>query len=152
MAAAQSNEGLVAAAFSAMLQRPVITQQEYKKRGHEPEFAKVEELNYEYLLETVFTSAAGSFGDVFGESGNKITIRLTSLTGKVCVLNVGEDSYVEELQALYEEKENLSGCGRLAFVYNGKQIQEGYKLSEYKVSLFLECACSGVSVYAPVVV
>ena len=133
----QSNEGLVAAGFSAMLQRPVITQQEYEKRRHEPEFAKVEELNYERLSETVYTPAAGSFGDIFSENGVMINIRLTSLTGKVCVLNVREDSYVEELQVLFEEKENLSGYhGRLAFVYKDREIQEGHKLSEYQVSHF----------------
>ena len=134
----QSNEGLVAAGFSAMLQRPVITQQEYEKRRHEPEFAKVEELNYERLSETVYTPAAGSFGDILSENGVMINVRLTSLTGKVCVLNVREDSYVEELQALFEEKENLSGChGRLAFVYKDREIQEGHRLSEYQVSHFM---------------
>ena len=58
--AAPLNEELVAAAFSAMLQRPVVTQQEYEKRRHEPEFSTVEELNYERLSETVYTPAAGS--------------------------------------------------------------------------------------------
>ena len=53
------------------------------------------------------------------------------------MLKVGEDSYVEELQALFEEKENLSGChGRIAFVYKKREIQEGHRLSEYQVSHF----------------
>ena len=66
-----SNEGLVAAAFSAILQRPVVTQQEYENRRHELELVKVEEMNDERLSETVYTSAAGSFGDVFGGVGRR---------------------------------------------------------------------------------
>ena len=77
------------------------------------------------------------FGDILSENGVMINVRLTSLTGKVCVLNVREDSYVEELQVLFEEKENLSGChGRLAFVYKDREIQEGHRLTEYQVSHF----------------
>ena len=123
--AAPANEGLVAAAFSAILQRPVITQQEYEERRHEPEFSTVEELTYERMSETVFTSAAGSFGDILGGSGEKINVRLTSLAGKVCVLNVGKDSYVEELQGLFEEREKLSGChGRLALSTRTKRFKK----------------------------
>ncbi|KAL5489378.1 hypothetical protein EMCRGX_G018467 [Ephydatia muelleri] len=132
----RSNEELVAAAFSAMLNRRVITEQEYKKRRHEPEFSKVEELNYDLLSQTVYASATGSFGDIFGSSGEKINIRLVSLMGKVTYLNVGKDSYVEELQALLHEEEHISGLrGHYVFIYGGRLIEKGHRLSEYQYSL-----------------
>eukprot|EP00731_Ephydatia_muelleri_P020018 Em0012g843a len=117
-----------------MLKRPVITEQEYEKRRHEPEFSKVEELNYEQLSQTVYASATGSFGDIFGSSGEKINIRLVSLMGKVTYLNVGKDSYVEELQALLHEEEHISGLrGHYVFIYGGRLIEKGHRLSEYQV-------------------
>ena len=135
-----SNAKLAAAALSALLQRPVITQQEYEERRHEPEYATVEVLDYERLAETVYTTAMGPVGDILGESGKKINLTLTSITGKSYVLNVGEDSYTEELKGLLEKCENFPvRHDRLVFVYKGRMLEERHRLSEYKVPHLYLC-------------
>ena len=69
----RTNEGLVAAAFSAMLQRPVITQQEYEERRHEPEFSTVEELTYERMSETVSRQQLAPLVTFLAKVGRKLT-------------------------------------------------------------------------------
>ena len=131
-------DGLVAAAFSVMLQRPVITEQEYEERRHEPEFSKVEELKYEDLSEAVYASATTSYGDV-RESGEKIHIYLSFLTGREICLEVGKDSYVEVLRALCAEKLDMcmADSDYIWLIYRGRSLENGRRLSEYQVSLTL---------------
>ena len=131
-------DGLVAAAFSVMLQRPVITEQEYEERRHEPEFSKVEELKYEDLSEAVYASATTSYGDV-RESGEKIHIHLSFITGRRTCLEVGKDSYVEVLRALCAEKLHMcmADSDNIRFIYGGRSLENGHRLSEYQVSLTL---------------
>lgn len=95
-----TTDDLTAAAFSAALERPVVTQGEYERRKHEPQFSQVETLDVKKIAELSFEPATGKFGDVYGESGDKITVWLTTLTGRMIDLKVGSDSYVEELKYL----------------------------------------------------
>ena len=132
-------DGLVAAAFSVMLQRQVITEQEYEERRHEPEFSKVEELKYEDLSEAVYASATSSVGDVLRESGEKINIYLSNFSGRKICLEVGKDSYVEVLRPLCMEKLGicLPDGDNMVLIYGGTYLRNGHRLSEYNVSLTL---------------
>lgn len=158
------NSDFLSAAFSAALERPVVTYAEYERRKHEPQFANVavETIDVKKVGELSFEPVKGKFGDVYGESGNKITINVTSLTGVTEQLEVGCDSYVEEIKymiplAHHQRHRSLPsriydaavalcrGTGaihapesegevdRLVLLHNNQEMQNGHKLSEYGV-------------------
>ena len=126
---------LIAAAFSAAFDRPVVTEAEYKRRKHEPLFAQAETLDLDKVADLSYEPAAGSFGDVYGERGDKIDIILKTLSGRRIPLNVGKDSLVEELKYLLEESEGIPvDHGRLVLLFGGKHImQDGKRISYYGV-------------------
>ena len=129
-----SKPHLIATALSAAYKRTVVTEEEYERRKHEPLFAKVEKLDVQKMADLTYEPATGKFGDVFGESGGKITVCLKSLSGKKIELEVGEDSYVEEIKYLLEEKVEVPiDNDRLVLLYGGKQMKEGCRISDYRV-------------------
>ena len=126
---------LVAAALSAAFHRPVVTQEVYQRRKHELQFARVETLDLQRLADLSYEPATGKYGNVFGESGRKITVYMQSLSGRRIELDVGEDSYAEELKYLLEEKEEvLIDNDRFVLLHNGKRMEDGRRISEYGVS------------------
>lgn len=135
-AAAQDiSSNLITAAFSAAFGRPVYTSAEYERRKHEPQFAQVETLDVSKVAELSFEPAIGKFGDVYGKSGDKITIWLKTLSGRKIELKVGSQSYVEEIKYLLEEHEGIPvDNDRLVLLYKNKRIQDGCRISDYGVS------------------
>ena len=135
MGISQSTETpLIASALSAALMRTVVTEEEYERRRHEPQFARVETLDLQKIADLSYEPATGKFGDVFGESGSKITVCLKSLSGKKIELEVGKDSYVEELKCLLEKKVEVPiDNDRLVLLYDGKTMQDGCRISKYGV-------------------
>ncbi len=129
-----TTDSLVAAAFSAAFERPVVTNAEYQRRKDEPQFANVETLDIDKVAELSYEPATGKFGDVYGESGDKITVWLKTLTGRKIQLQVGSDSYVEELKYLLEEHEGIPvDNDRLVLLYKSKSMSDGRRLSDYNV-------------------
>ena len=125
---------LIAAAFSAAFDRPVVTEAEYKRRKHEPLFAQAETLDLDKVADLSYEPAAGIFGDVYGESGVKIDICLKTLSGRRIPLNVGKDSLVEELKYLLEENEGIPvDHDRIVLLFDGKHMQDGKRISYYGV-------------------
>ena len=125
---------LIAAAFSAAFDRPVVTEAEYKRRKKEPLFAQAETLDLDKITDLSYEPATGIFGDVYGESGVKIDICLKTLNGRRIPLNVGKDSLVEELKYLLEESEGIPvDHNRLALLFDGQNMQEGKRISYYGV-------------------
>lgn len=125
---------LIAAALSAAFERTVVTEEVYERRKHEPQFANVEKLDLQELAVLSYEPATGKFGDVFGESGSKITVFLKSYTGMEIELEVGEDSYVEELKYLLEvKKQVLIDNDRFVLLYGGNRMEEGCRISDYGV-------------------
>ena len=56
------------------------------------------------------------------------------VSGKKIELEVGEDSYVEEIIYLLEKKVEVPiDNDRLVLLYGGKQMQEGCRISDYEV-------------------
>ena len=135
MGSGQSAESpLIASALSAAFMRTVVTEEEYERRRLEPQFASVETLDLQKMADLIYEPATGKFGDVFGESGSKITVCLKSLSGKKIELEVGKDSYVEELKCLLEKKVEVPiDNDRLVLLYGGKAMHDGCRISEYGV-------------------
>jgi len=107
----------------------------YQRRKHELQFARVETLDLQRLADLSYEPATGKYGNVFGESGRKITVYMQSLSGRTVELEVGEDSYAEELKYLLEEKEEvLIDNDRFVLLHNGKCMEDGRRISEYGVS------------------
>lgn len=132
--AADISSNLVTAAFSAAFGRPVFTSAEYERRKHEPQFAQVETLDVSKVAELSFEPAIGKFGDVYGESGDKITVWLKTLSGRKIELEVGAHSYVEEIKYLLEEQEGIPvDNDRLVLLYKSKRMQDGCRISDYGV-------------------
>ena len=134
---------LIAAAFSAAFDRPVVTEAEYKRRKHEPLFAQAETLDLDKVADLSYEPAAGIFGDVYGESGVKIDICLKTLSGRRIPLNVGKDSHVEELKYLLEESEGIPvDHDRVVLLFDGKHMQDGKRISYYGVRVRVLCGQS----------
>lgn len=128
-------EDLIAAGLSAALDCKVVTKEEYERRKDEPEFQNVvEDLDLNTLGDVCYEPAKGQFGDVFGNNGKSITLSLRSLSGRKFDLTVGEESYVEELKFVFEEQQGLPfDHKRLIFMFKGKELKHGFRLSDYKV-------------------
>ena len=87
------------------------------------------------VAELSFEPAIGKFGDVYGKSGDKITIWLKTLSGRRIELKVGSQSYVEEIKYLLEEHEGIPvDNDRLVLLYKNKRIQDGCRISDYGVA------------------
>ena len=128
---------LIAAAFSAAFDRPVVTKAEYERRKTEPCFATTETLGLDEITSLSYEPARGNYGDVFGESGVKIGVILKTLSGRRIPLTVGNDSYVEEIKYLLEESEGVPvDYNRVVLLYNGKQMRDGKRISYYGVSIY----------------
>lgn len=131
-----TNVDLIAAAFSAAFDRPVVTKAEYERRKTEPCFATTETLGLDEITSLSYEPARGNYGDVFGESGVKIGVILKTLSGRRIPLKVGNDSYVEEIKYLLEESEGVPvDYNRVVLLYNGKQMRDGKRISYYGVSI-----------------
>lgn len=132
---------ILAAGLSTALDCKIITESEYERRRHEANFntQSVENLEMTVFEKLCFEPAKGQFGDVFGESGNKITVHLKSLSGRNFELSVGEEAYVEELKFLFEEQQGIPvDHKRLIFTFKGKILEDGFRLSDYKVNFMCE--------------
>ena len=133
---------LIAAAFSAAFDCPVVTEAEYKRRKHEPLFAQAETLDLGKVADLSYEPAAGSFGDVYGESGVKIDICLKSpFGGRSLHLNVGKDSFVEELLYLLEESEGIP-IDKVVLLFERQHMQAGRRISYYGVSQGMDALLS----------
>ena len=144
-----SKPHLIAAALSASFKRTVVTEEEYERRKHEPLFARAEKLDLQKMADLSFEPATGKFEDavckICGrrdcgarvmDTYDKITVRLKSLSGKTIELEVGKDSYVEEVKYLLKKKVTVHTPihnDRLVLPYRGKQMQEGRRISYYGV-------------------
>ena len=129
---------LIAAALSAAFDEKVVTKQEYDRRKDEPGFGNAESLDLRFYEKRCYESVKGQYGDVFGENGNPITVVLKSLSGQSFKLSVGDESYVEELTFLFEEQQGIPvDHSRLIFTFKGKQLQDGFRVSDYGVRLLL---------------
>ena len=140
---------LIAAAFSAALDRPVVTRAEFNRRKGEPLFANAECLSLDTVAELCYEPAFGKCGNVYGENGAKIDVCLRTLSGRSIPLVVGTESYVEELKYLLEEREGIPvDYARVVLLHGGKQMQDGKRISEYGVctvhSLLPSDCCSYV--------
>ncbi len=130
-----TSSNIIAAAFSAAFERPVVTSAEYEQRKHEPQFAQVETLDLDKVAELSFEPVIGKFGDVYGESGDKIAVCLKTPTGRKIQLQVGSDSYVEEVKYLLEKHEGIPvDNDRLVLLYRNTVMPEGSRISDYGVS------------------
>lgn len=130
----EAHDKLVAAAFSAVLNYPVVTEAEYFQRRHEPLFQNAQTLDLENFTSMTYEPARGKFGNVFGESGKKISVSLVTPSGRKFVLQVGNDSYVEELKYLLEESEGIPvDYDRIEFLYKGVTMKDQKRLSYYDV-------------------
>ena len=98
---------LIADAFSAAFDRPVVTRAEFNRRKREPFFANAECLDLDTVAELSYEPAFGKYGTVYGENGSKIDVCLRTLSGRRIPLVVGTESYVEELKYLLEESEGI---------------------------------------------
>ncbi len=128
------SDELVAAALSAAYERRVVTREEYERHKYEPQFAFAETLDSAKLAELNFAPAFGRFGDVYGESGTKITVYLRTITGRTFELEIGRDSYVEEVKHVLEESQNIRvDPDRFILLFNGTKLDEGRRISEYGV-------------------
>ena len=126
---------LVAAALSAALERSIVTREEYEERKHEPQFAYVDTLDLAKFSELSYAPAFGKFGDVYGESGRKITVYVQTITGRTFELEIGCDSYVEEVKYILEEsKDALVDSDRFILLFKGTKLENGRRISEYGVS------------------
>ena len=131
---------LTAAAFSAALDRPVVTEAEYDQNKDDPYFAEVEVLDLPKISSYSYEPAFGKFGDVFGKSGDKIKIILKTLSGREIPLTVGSDSYVEEVKYLLEETQGIPiDNDRLMLMYSGRHMKEGSRISTYGVRQVCMC-------------
>ena len=127
---------LNAAALYAAFDEKVVTKQEYDRRKDEPGFGNAESLDLKFYEKMCYESVKGQYGDVFGENGNPITVVLKSLSGRNFKLSVGDESYVEELKFLFEEQQGIPvDHSRLIFTFKGKQLQDGFRVSDYGVRL-----------------
>ena len=127
---------VIAAALSAAFDEKVVTKQEYDRRKDEPEFANAESLDFRFYEKMCYEPVKGQYGNVFGENGNPITVILKSLSGQSFTLSVGDKSYVEELKFLFEEQQGIPmDHSRLIFTFQGKQLQDGFRVSDYGVRL-----------------
>ena len=133
--AQQSQDKFIAAAFSAALNYPVVTEVEYTQRRHEPLFQNAQTLDLDKITSMIYEPAKGKFGNVFGESGKKIRVSLVTPSGRKFILQVGNDSYVEELKYLLEESEGVPvDYDRIKFLYKGVTMKDQKRLSYYDVS------------------
>lgn len=127
---------LIAAALSAAFDEKVVTKQEYERRKNEPGFGNAESLDLRFYEKICYEPVKGQYGDVFGENGNPITVILKSLSGQSFTLSAGDKSYVEELKFLFEEQVGIPlDHSRLIFTFKGKQLEDGFRVSDYGVSL-----------------
>jgi hypothetical protein len=127
---------LVAAALSAAFGETVVTKQEYDRRKDEPGFGNAESLDLRYYEKMCYEPVKGQYGDVFGENGSPITVILKSLSGQSFKLSVGDESYVEELRFLIEKQHGIPvDHSRLILTFKGKQLKDGYRLSDCGVRL-----------------
>ena len=129
--------GILAAALSAAFGEKVVTKEEYDLKKHEAEFSDAETLDLGCFEKRCYEPAKGQFGDVFGESGDPICLNLKTLSGQRYKLSVGEKSYIEELKFLFEEQQGIPvDHSRLILTFNGKTLQDGLRISDYKVRIF----------------
>ena len=125
---------ILTAALSAAFERKVVTKEEYDRRRHEAEFSNAETLDLGCFEKLCYEPAKGQFGDEFGENGEPICVNLKTLSGLSHKLSVGEKSYVEELKFLFEEQQGIPiDHSRLILTFNGKTLQDGFRISDYKV-------------------
>ena len=130
---------LIAAAFSAAYDRPVVTEAEYKRRKHEPLFAQAETLDLDKVADLSYEPAAGIFGGVYKENGVKIDISLKSLYGgKRIHLNVSKDLLVKDLKYLLalEEHESVPvdrGKVNVMLMFERQHMQDERRISYYGV-------------------
>ena len=130
-------EPIIAAALSAAFDENVVTKQEYDRRKDEPGFDNAESLDLKFYKKVCYESVKGQYGDVYGENGNLITVILKSLSGRSFTLSVGDKSYVKELKFLFEEQLGIPvDLSRLIFTFQGKQLQDGFRVSDYEVRRF----------------
>ena len=130
---ADKNE-VIAAALSAAFGEKVVTMQEYERRKDDPEFSNAESLDFKAYEKMCYEPVKGQYGNVFGKSGNEITVIIKSLTERSFKLTIGDKSYVEELKFLFEEQHGIPvdhSC--LIFVFKGKQLKDGCRVCDYGV-------------------